>query len=147
MAIKPTKKAYTFRLQAVDSDPDRAAAIVDASARALADFLKSEQVEIARQEKASIEGRLEKNQQEVDDARQILDQFKRENRLASLSEELTLQLRAIANLEEELARTQNELPRDSEEAGRNAFTTGRAGAVREVCRDDHRESRRPGNEA
>jgi len=108
-AIKPTKKAYTFRLVALDDDPQRAATIVDTQARVLADFLSGENVRSAQQEKEQLAVRLTQNQREVAEARAALAQFKKTSRISSLAEETSLQLKAVANLEEELAQTQIDL--------------------------------------
>jgi len=109
IGIKPTKKAYTFQLQALDSDPQRAAVVVDTEARVLAQFLSNENVRSAQHETQQLQERLQQNQREVAEARSTLEKFKRSTRVASLSEQISLQLKAVSNLDEELAKTEVEL--------------------------------------
>ncbi|MFH0825701.1 MAG: Wzz/FepE/Etk N-terminal domain-containing protein, partial [Pseudomonadota bacterium] len=109
IAVKPSKKAYTFILEVIDSDPSRAAAIIDTEAELLAEFLRQENVRVARQGRIEIEGQLQQNEQELSMTRKALEQFKQTEQIFSLTEETSLQLKTIAQLEEEAIRVGKDL--------------------------------------
>lgn len=119
--IRPAKKAYTFRLDAVDPDPALAAAIVDTEARVLADFLSNENIENARLEMQQLQKQLEQTRQEMDKARRDMQDFKRTSKVSSLPEETTLRLKAVATMEEE--RTKTALDLQSTKQKRNELRT------------------------
>jgi len=109
VGIKRANKTYTFEVQAVDPDPARAALIVDTIAKALADFLGEEQVKEARGAREKIEPRLQQSVAEIAGMRTTLEQFKTKSGVSSLPEELSLKLRLVSTLQQELTSAENEL--------------------------------------
>ncbi len=107
--IRRTAKAYTFRIEALDTDPRIATAIVDAAAETLSTTLHGEQIRLARETRESLAVRLQQNEGEIAELRGLLDAFKSETRVSSLSEELSLKLKTVASFQEEFSRAQNEL--------------------------------------
>jgi uncharacterized protein involved in exopolysaccharide biosynthesis len=107
--IRRTAKAYTFRLEVLDNDPNLAAAVVDEAAKTLALVLHDEQIRVARQTRESLSVRLGQNQNEITELRALLDAFKQDTRVSSLSEELSLKLKTVASFQEEYSRARNEL--------------------------------------
>jgi uncharacterized protein involved in exopolysaccharide biosynthesis len=104
-----TAKAYTFRLAAIDSDPAIAAKIADLLAATLGESLEQARLRLARESRAGLEARLRDNEAETAALRVKLDTFKREAGLSSLSEELSLKLKTVAEFQEESQRARNEL--------------------------------------
>jgi len=119
LGVKPTRKAYTFRLEATNARADHAAGIVNTAARVLGDLLRRENLRVAQQERTAIEARISENDALIHRARKKVEEFKKKERISSLSEEISLQLKTIANFEEELNRTENEIR--AEEKRRNEF--------------------------
>jgi uncharacterized protein involved in exopolysaccharide biosynthesis len=109
LAIRRTAKAYTFRIEALDSDPKWAVAIVDEAANTLSAILHAEQIRLARETRESLAARLKQNDAEINDLRTLLDSFKVNTNVSSLSEELSLKLKTVASFQEEYSRAQNEL--------------------------------------
>jgi polysaccharide biosynthesis transport protein len=107
--IRRTAKAYTFRIEALDSDPKWAVAIVDEAAKTLSAILHTEQIRLARETRESLGARLKENDKEITELRTMLDSFKVNSKVASLSEQLSLKLKTVASFQEEYARAQNEL--------------------------------------
>ena len=109
LKIGRTSKAYTFGLEMLDSDPQVAAEVVDEAANTLAMVLHDEQIRIARETRESLATRMKQNQEEVAELRALIDTFKQDTRVSSLSEELSLKLKTVASFQEEYSRAQNEL--------------------------------------
>jgi polysaccharide biosynthesis transport protein len=109
VSVKRTTKAYTFQLVVKDSNPERAARIVDTVAALLSDFLANEQARAAREAQAKIEPRLRASAEEISGLRRRILAFKNTERVAAPGEELTLKLKSVTGFEDELAKTRNEL--------------------------------------
>jgi uncharacterized protein involved in exopolysaccharide biosynthesis len=109
VSTERTAKAYTFQLAAVDADPEMAAKIVDLLAATLAESLQHVRLQVARESRDGLVARLRNNEAEIDALRTKLDTFKRDARLSSLSEELSLKLKTVAEFQEESSRARNEL--------------------------------------
>ena len=109
LRISRSNKAYTFQLEAISNHPQLSAAIVDCAAEVLSKFLQAERLEFARESRTSIESRLLQNEREIIDLRRQIDKFKKSSSVASLSEEVSLKLKAVAGYEEDLARAQADL--------------------------------------
>lgn len=102
-------KAYTFQVAAVDADPKVAANIVDTVAHRMGTFLEDERLRLARETRDGLVNRLTTNERETADLRSQLEAFKKEANVSSLSEQLSLKLKAVASFEEESAKAKNEL--------------------------------------
>jgi uncharacterized protein involved in exopolysaccharide biosynthesis len=109
ISIKRTNKAYSFRLEALDENPQRAAKIVDTMGALLSDFLISEQVQGARQAREKIAPRLEQSEEEIAKKRTALESFKKQTGVSSQGEELSLKLKVISDFERDLTTVHNEL--------------------------------------
>jgi len=109
LRISRTNKAYTFQLEAISSDPQLAAAIVDCAGAVLSRFLIGERLRLARETRASIEARVAENEQEIIALRERIEAFKQQTSVASLPEEVSLKLKAVAGYEEDLARARADL--------------------------------------
>ena len=109
LRISRTNKAYTFQLEAISNEPAMAAAIVDTAGDVLSRFLQAERLRFARDARASIEARLLENEQEIIGLRDRVETFKKSTAVSSLSEEVSLKLKAVAGYEEELARARADL--------------------------------------
>jgi uncharacterized protein involved in exopolysaccharide biosynthesis len=109
VTVKRTAKAYTFRLEVLDKDAARSAAIVDAVGAALQEFLASENMRVASEARTKIEVRLRQNQDEAAALRSELDRVKSEIGVSALGEEISLKLKAAADFEEQLTQVQNDL--------------------------------------
>ncbi len=105
LSVKRTNKTYTFELHVQHENPRRAAEIVNTVARLLSDFLVGEQVRVARDAQAKIEPPLSQSTQEVAQLRASVESFKAETGVSSLSEEVSLKLKTISGLDEDLAGT------------------------------------------
>ena len=109
VSIKRTNKAYSFRLEAVDQNPQRAAMIVDTMGGLLSDFLVNEQAEGARQAREKIAPRLEQSEEDIAKMRLALESFKQKTGVSSQAEELSLKLKEISGFEQDLTSVHNEL--------------------------------------
>ncbi len=109
LRINATRRGYTFRLELTDSYPERVAAIVDTAAEVLAELLRGESLRANRNAQEAIEARLKENDIEILETRQSLENFKKTQRISSLSEEISLRLKTISNFEEELNKVKNDL--------------------------------------
>ena len=104
-----TAKAYTFQLAVIDSSPQIAAETTNRLAATLAKSLEEARLRLARERRVGLEARLRDNEAEIAALRVKLDTFKREAKVSSLGEELSLKLKTVSEFQEESARAQNEL--------------------------------------
>lgn len=109
LTIRRTAKAYTFRLEVVDNDPAMAAVIVDRAAEVLSKFLEDERLRLARETREGLATRLGQNEGEIAALRNQLENFKKDTKVSSLSEELSLKLKTVASFQEEYSRARNDL--------------------------------------
>jgi len=109
VVVKRTNKAYTFRLEARDQYPDRAAKIAQTLANLLSDYLLEEQTQTARESRTNIEARLRKASAEVRDLRSRLGDLKFGTGISSLDEEIALKLKTINSFEEDRSKLNHEL--------------------------------------
>jgi uncharacterized protein involved in exopolysaccharide biosynthesis len=109
VATRRTAKAYLFQVAAIDSDPQIAAKIADLLSATLSDSLEEARLRLAQESREGLEVRLRDNEASTAALRTRLDTFKRDSRLSSLSEELSLKLKTVAEFQEESARARNEL--------------------------------------
>lgn len=109
LSVKRTSKAYTFKLEALDEEPERAARIVDTVGALLSKFLTGEQVRVAGQAREKIGPRLKQSADEIAALRARFEAVKRKAGVSSLSEELSLKLETVNSFERDLATVHNDL--------------------------------------
>lgn len=109
LSIRRTAKAYTFRLEVLDGDPQLAAAIVNEAAHVLGEFLRVETMRAAREGKERIESRVRQNEEETARLRSALEGFKQQTSISSLGEEISLKLKTVSAFEEDLTKVGNDL--------------------------------------
>jgi uncharacterized protein involved in exopolysaccharide biosynthesis len=109
ISIKRTNKAYSFRLEALDQNPKRAAMIVDTMGALLSDFLISEQIQGARQAREKIAPRLKQSEEDIAKMRAELESYKENTGVSSQAEELSLKLKVISDFDRDLTTVHDEL--------------------------------------
>jgi uncharacterized protein involved in exopolysaccharide biosynthesis len=109
LTVKPSKKSYVFYLEATAKDPKLAADIVNVAAEVFVNFLKNENITEAKTGKSELEQLLKVKEREVEDARRTLQDYKEQHKVTSLSEETSLQLKTVADLQETLEKDLNDL--------------------------------------
>jgi uncharacterized protein involved in exopolysaccharide biosynthesis len=105
LSIKRTNKAYTVRLEALDEDPERAAQIVNTAGAKLAETVTESRAQVNREARKNIEARLAKAGEMLDTLRARVDMYKRRAGVSELSQEVSLRLKSLSDLEDDLART------------------------------------------
>jgi uncharacterized protein involved in exopolysaccharide biosynthesis len=114
VSIKRTAKAYTFELEVVHENPRRAARIVDTVGSLLARFLAAEHGRSARESREKIEPRLRQASEEIAALRNSIESFRAHTGVSSLTQELSLKLEAVSDLEKQLT----DVTRDLQATGR-----------------------------
>ena len=109
VSLKRTPKAYTFELEVVDTDPERAAKIVDAISRDLASLVAATDTRAARDAQHKLGSHLEQTERDLMRIRAEIDAVKSGAHVASLDEELTLKLKNVSGFEQEMAAAENDL--------------------------------------
>lgn len=109
LSIKRTTKAYSLELEALDSDPQRAARTVDTVAGLLSEFLTKEQAQVASEAREKIEPRLKQSSDEIAALRAEIETVKTQSRVSSLTEELSLKVKTVSSLEEDLTKAHNDI--------------------------------------
>jgi uncharacterized protein involved in exopolysaccharide biosynthesis len=109
LEIRRTAKAYTFQLEVVDTDPAVAAATVDQVAQTLAKFLEDERLRQVRATREGLAERLAQNETEIATLRADVDTFRKDTKVSSLAEELSLKLKTLESFREEHSRARNDL--------------------------------------
>jgi uncharacterized protein involved in exopolysaccharide biosynthesis len=103
------QKSYAATLTVVDSDPDRAARIVDRVGQELAKFLRDESAQSARAQGAELDQQLSAGRQEIKRARSAIEALKTSHHFISLNEETSLHLQTAEQFEQKLLTTESEL--------------------------------------
>lgn len=109
VSLKRTAKAYTFEIQVVDSDPQRAALTADAVSRGMANLLAAADTRSAQNAQQKLKPQVEDSAQELARIRSEIDTLKSAAQVSSLDQELTLKLKVVSTFEEELAKVGNDL--------------------------------------
>lgn len=109
LAVRRTNKAYTFRLEAVSDDPERAALIVNTVADILGDVLTRDRARMDRETKRNLETRLMQAVAEVDLLRTAMDSLKRNTGVAVLEQELSLRLKSVNTFQDELSKARTQI--------------------------------------
>ena len=109
LTIRRSAKAYTFQVEVVDTDPVMAAKIVDQVAATLGQLLEDGRMRSIRANREGLSARLEQNAREIADYRRQVETFKRDSKVSSLSEELSLKLKTVASFQEESSKANNDL--------------------------------------
>jgi uncharacterized protein involved in exopolysaccharide biosynthesis len=108
-ALRTTKDTYLFEITCGATDPDRAAAIANASAEIFIEYTTS----VNRQESGSsrtfLEEQLRTSEAVLAQARRALTEFKNTQATFSLQEEYASQLKTISGLETDLEKTEARL--------------------------------------
>ncbi|HYP14113.1 MAG TPA: hypothetical protein VEQ63_09330, partial [Bryobacteraceae bacterium] len=121
LGVKKTNKAYTFRLEAVDTDPERAALIVNTVGEIASEALARDRVRAARQTRLNLENRLTQAGAELLVLRTAADALKRRTGVSSLGQELSLHLKSANTFEEELSKARTQV--QALEQQRQAFAS------------------------
>ena len=108
-SIKRTNKAYTFRLQVLDDDPERAARTVDKLGELLSVAVLQEQTRSARESRQNIEVRLANAGRELQRIRGELNKFRNATGISSLDDELSLRINAISEFQDDVEKVGNDL--------------------------------------
>jgi uncharacterized protein involved in exopolysaccharide biosynthesis len=109
ITLKRTAKAYTFEIQVVDSNPQRAALVVDTISKGLANLLAAADARSALDAQRRLMPQVENSANELARIRSEIDSLKSSAQISSLDQELTLKLKNVSSFEEELAKVGNEL--------------------------------------
>jgi polysaccharide biosynthesis transport protein len=109
LKIKPSTKAYTFDLQVTDTNPQRAAATVNAAGRILADLMAKADADSARISAERLAPQVDASRKRVVDLSDQVTQFKEYENISSLDEELSLRLKSISASQDELASVEHNL--------------------------------------
>jgi succinoglycan biosynthesis transport protein ExoP len=109
LKIKPSTKAYTFDLQVMDTNPQRAAATVNVAGRVLADLVAKADADSARVSAEKLAPQVDQSRQEVVDLGNQVTEFKERENISSLDEELSLRLKSISASQDELASVEHNL--------------------------------------
>lgn len=109
VTLKRTPKAYTFEVQAIDTDPIRAASIVDTISRDVADLVAKMDARAAHESRRRLKSHLAETVRDLRQARASLDEIRSKGHFSSLDEELSLRLKSVNSFEQELATSDNEL--------------------------------------
>ena len=109
LKVKPSTKAYTFELQVIDTDPQRAAKTVDAVGRILSELLIRADSEAAHDAQLRLLPQLQQATNEELQLRDRIAHFKQKANVASLPDELSLRLKSASSFQDELAGVEHNL--------------------------------------
>jgi capsular exopolysaccharide synthesis family protein len=102
LTVRPTKETYLFEIEAEARSPELAAAIANASAASFMDFLKDQSLFELKGARQLSEEKVEQARQRLEKARQDLIDYKERHKIVSLSEETSIQLKLLSELESSL---------------------------------------------
>ncbi|MBL8235974.1 MAG: hypothetical protein JNM66_01040 [Bryobacterales bacterium] len=109
LSIRRTNKSYTVRLEAVDEIPERAALIVNTAGATLAETVAATRSQANQAARKNIETRLTNAAQRVQALRQEVAAFKSQAGVSALTQEVSLQLKSLNELQDSLARINSEI--------------------------------------
>jgi succinoglycan biosynthesis transport protein ExoP len=107
--IRRTNKAYTFRLEATDGDPERSALIVNTVGDIVSQLVSRDRARTAREAKLNLETRVTQASAELEMLRTAMDTLKRNTNVASLQQELSLHLKSANAFEEDLSKASTQV--------------------------------------
>jgi len=100
LSVKPTKETYLFELQAEANSSILSAAIANAAAKVFVDYLQEMSINDTEKERKSSEDKVLFSKEQLDRSRNAAVEFKKKEGIASLKDELELEAKSLAGLEE-----------------------------------------------
>lgn len=104
LKLEAVLDTYAFNVTCTETDPQRAAGIANAAAKALIAYVKELRVSEGKTQAEHLRGDLEQSRQKVEEARKRLETYKAEHSVFLYKPEYDAKLRVISELEVDLAR-------------------------------------------
>lgn len=100
LSIKPTKETYLFELQVEAKSPTLSSDIANAAAKVFVDYLQEMSINDMERERKLSEGKILFSKEELNRSRNATVEFKKNQGIVSLKDELEIEAKSLAGLEE-----------------------------------------------